>query len=67
MLAKIWRLFLSHLSGEEGDRLSIGNTHHFLSHLSGEEGGWSALDTITAFLSHLSGEEAILSPFIKQP
>ena len=53
--------FLSHLSGDEVQKMYEAQPYHFLSHLSGDEVGLPAVPSTFKFLSHLSGDEVIAS------
>ncbi len=50
-------VFLSHLSGDEGDFRCISFDAIFLSHLSGDEVLACRHNPQSCFLSHLSGDE----------
>ena len=50
-------IFLSHLSGDEGQANLLLETWQFLSHLSGDEEYALVLAAYYGFLSHLSGDE----------
>ena len=53
----VFKLFLSHLSGDEADIARSLQADKFLSHLSGDEEILITIINILLFLSHLSGDE----------